>query len=48
MSLNIHQKAVVRGVRWLGGTPRLVTFSIERIQVGAVRTIVCGTVSTLQ
>lgn len=33
MSLNVHRNAVVRGVRWLGATARLVSFTVERVQV---------------
>ncbi|KAF5836106.1 hypothetical protein DUNSADRAFT_6477 [Dunaliella salina] len=35
VSLNVHRHAVVRGVRWLGSTPRLVSFTVERVQVSA-------------
>jgi hypothetical protein len=34
VSLNVHRSAVVRGVRWLGASHRLVSFTVERVQVG--------------
>jgi len=33
VSLNVHGTLVVRGVRWLGSTARLVSFTVERVQV---------------
>ena len=45
LSLSVHRGTTVRGVRWLGPTPRVVTFSTERVTKPAQNSVTSAAAS---